>query len=125
MASSRKTVKKDHGAEVRRLVVEMSWRSRSGETGSSLSISDLLAVLYFKTLKLDQGKPDDPNRDRFILSKGHGAAALYATLALRGLFPLDRLLGHRVNGGLFHGHPSKDAAPGIEVSTGSLGHGLS
>ncbi|MSU73626.1 transketolase [Candidatus Kaiserbacteria bacterium] len=113
------------GAEIRRLVVEMSYRSRSGETGSSLSISDLLAVLYFKTLRINPKKPSDPGRDRFILSKGHGAAALYATLALRGFFPQKTLLDHRVNGGVFHAHPSKGAAPGIEVSTGALGHGLS
>jgi len=116
---------KDRGAQIRRLVVEMSHRSHSGETGSSLSISDLLAVLYFKTLRIDPKKPNDPKRDRFILSKGHGAAALYAVLALRGFFPQKLLLEHRVNGGVFHGHPSRGAAPGIEVSTGSLGHGLS
>lgn len=113
------------GAKIRELVIEMSHRSRSGETGSALCISDLLAVLYFKTLHLNPKKPTDPKRDRFVLSKGHGAAALYATLALRGFFSKNMLLGHRVNGGTFHGHPSKDTAPGIEVSTGSLGHGLS
>jgi transketolase len=115
----------EQGAEIRRLVVEMSWRSKSGETGSSLSISDLLAVLYFKTLHIDPKKPLDPARDRFVLSKGHGAAALYAALALRGFFPKKMLLGHRLNGGAFHGHPSRGSAPGVEVSTGSLGHGLS
>lgn len=103
----------------------MSERSHSGETGSSLSISDILAVLYFKTLRINPKKPDDPNRDRFVLSKGHGAAALYAALALRGFFPLKTLLGHRMNGGALHGHPSKGAVPGVEVSTGALGHGLS
>jgi transketolase len=124
MAPTRNTTK-EYGAEIRRLVVEMSHRSHSGETGSSLSISDVLAVLYFKTLRVNPKKPDDPKRDRFVLSKGHGAAALYAALALRGFFPQKLLLGHRVNGGVFHGHPSRGAAPGIEVSTGSLGHGLS
>jgi transketolase len=103
----------------------MSHESRSGETGSSLCISDILAVLYSKTLRIDPKKPNDPTRDRFVLSKGHGAAALYAALALRGFFPLELLRGHRVNGGAFHGHPSMGAAPGIEVSTGALGHGLS
>lgn len=119
-----KTVQ-EHGVKIRRLVTEMSHRSHSGETGSSLSISDLIAVLYFKTLRIDPKKPNDPKRDRFVLSKGHGAAALYAALALRGFFPQKLLLGHRVNGGIFHGHPSRGAAPGIEVSTGALGHGLS
>lgn len=113
------------GAKIRQLVMEMSYRSHSGETGSSLSISDLLAVLYFKTLRINPKKPDDPKRDRFVLSKGHGAAALYAVLALRGFFPEKTLLRHRVNGGVFHAHPSKGAVPGIEVSTGALGHGLS
>lgn len=112
------------GSEVRRLVVEMSCNSTSGETGSALSISDILAVLYFNILSVDPKKPDLPDRDRFILSKGHGAAALYATLALRGFFPQSDLSGYRVNGGIFHGHPSRGAANGIEVSTGSLGHGL-
>lgn len=114
-----------NGAAVRKLVIEMSHRSRSGETGSALSISDVLAVLYGKVLRINPKKPNDPGRDRFVLSKGHGAAALYATLALRGFFPLKWLLGHRVDKGMFHGHPSRSAAPGVEVSTGSLGHGLS
>ncbi len=113
------------GKKIRELVVEMSHRSHSGETGSSLSISDLLAVLYFKTMRINPKKPNDPKRDRFVLSKGHGAAALYATLALRGYFPQKTLLGHRVNGGKLHAHPSKGKVPGIEVSTGALGHGLS
>jgi len=116
---------KDRGAQIRRLVVEMSHRSHSGETGSSLSISDLLAVLYGKILRVNPKKPNDSTRDRFILSKGHGAAALYAALALRGFFSQKLLLGYRVNNGTFHLHPSKGTAPGIEVSTGALGHGLS
>lgn len=113
------------GDEIRRLVIQMSYESHSGETGSSLSISDLLAALYFRVMRIDPKHPDDPERDRFVLSKGHGAAALYATLALRGYFPLAYLAKHRVNKGIFHGHPSRGSAPGIEVSTGSLGHGLS
>jgi transketolase len=76
-------------------------------------------------MRIDPEKPKHPNRDRFILSKGHGAAALYATLALRGFFPEKMLHGYRVSKGTFHGHPSKDMAPGLEVSTGALGHGLS
>src|SRR5438105_15942226 len=79
---------RDIGEEIRSLVIEMSERSKSGETGSSLSISDILAVLYFDTLHIDPKHPKDNARDRFILSKGHGAAAYYATLALRGYFPM-------------------------------------
>lgn len=124
MARTRTSIKK-LGEEIRLLVMEMSCRSRSGETGSSLSISDLLAVLYFQTMRVSPKNPSDPKRDRFILSKGHGAAALYAALALRGFFPVETLRGHRVNGGALHAHPSRGSLPGIEVSTGALGHGLS
>ncbi len=113
------------GGHIRHLVIEMSERSRSGETGSSLSVSDILAVLYFDILNIDPKRPNDSSRDRFVLSKGHAAAAYYATLALRGYFPLKKLLGHRVNGGHFHTHPSRSAGAGVEASTGSLGHGLS
>jgi len=113
------------GKTIRLLVMEMSEASRSGETGSSLSVSDILAVLYFRVLNIDPKRPRDPLRDRFVLSKGHAAAALYAALALRGFFPLKLLARHRIDGGTFHAHPSFGAAPGIEVSTGSLGHGLS
>lgn len=113
------------GEKIRHLVIEMSERSKSGETGSSLSISDILAVLYFDTMSCNPKNPKDPARDRFILSKGHGAAAYYATLALRGYFPIKKLLGHRVNDGHFHAHPSRSADAGVEASTGSLGHGLS
>src|SRR5262245_20433185 len=113
------------GKMIRLLVMEMSEVSKSGETGSSLCVSDILAVLYFRILKIDPKRPRDPLRDRFILSKGHAAAALYAVLALRGFFPRKLLARHRMDGGSFHAHPSFGAAPGIEVSTGSLGHGLS
>jgi len=113
------------GKKIRLLVMQMSERSKSGETGSSLCVSDILAVLYFRVLKIDPKHPRDRLRDRFVLSKGHAAAALYATLALRGFFSRKLLAKHRVDGGTFHAHPSFGAAPGIEVSTGSLGHGLS
>jgi len=103
----------------------MSYRSKTAETGSALSIVDILTVLYFSILNIDPKKPEKKDRDRFILSKGHGAAALYAVLAERGYFKTSELATYRVDHGRFHGHPSRDAAPGIEVSTGSLGHGLS
>ncbi|MBI2482135.1 MAG: transketolase [Candidatus Vogelbacteria bacterium] len=111
--------------EIKRLIVEMGYRSKSGETGSALCISDIMAVLYFRVLEINPKKPELYDRDRFILSKGHGGAALYATLALRGFFPKKRLEGYRMDGGTFHLHPCTTAGPGIEVSTGSLGHGLS
>ena len=107
-----------------KLIVEMAYRSQSGETGSSLCIADILITLYFKLLKIDPKNPEAKDRDRFVLSKGHGAAALYAILHLRGFFKKEKLSGYRVNGGELHAHPSLGAVPGIEVSTGSLGHGL-
>ncbi|MDO8522610.1 MAG: transketolase [bacterium] len=113
------------GQAIRLLVMEMSARAKCGETGSSLCVSDILAVLYFRILRINPKKPNNPSRDRFILSKGHAAAGLYAALSLRGFFPKEVLRGHRINGGRLHAHPSKGAIPGIEVSTGSLGHGLS
>lgn len=103
----------------------MSYESKTGESGPALSISDILSVLYFKVMHIDSKKPNHPNRDRFILSKGHGASALYAALALRGFFPQSNLKKYRTDDGIFHLHPCSVAAPGIEVSTGSLGHGLS
>lgn len=113
------------GHKVRQHVVEMSFLSQSGETGSALCISDLLVALYFHILNIYPEDPTHPKRDRFILSKGHGAAALYATLALRGFYPESYLKKFKTNGGIFHGHPCREAVPGIEASTGSLGHGLS
>ena len=110
---------------IRSHVVDMSYRSKTAEIGSALCISDILTVLYFNILNINPKKPKDEKRDYFVLSKGHGAAALYATLAERGFFPTNKLEKYRVNDGIFHGHPSRGSAPGIEVSTGSLGHGLS
>jgi transketolase len=121
----KESVLRKTGEKVRRLILEMSFRSHSGETGSALSISDILSVLYFSILRVNPKKPDDPKRDRFVLSKGHGAAALYAVLALRGYFPQKKLLEYRTNGGEFHSHPSQCLSLGIEASTGSLGQGLS
>jgi len=107
------------------LIIEMSYRSKSGHIGSAFSIVDILTVLYFRVMNISPKRPEDPGRDRFILSKGHGASALFATLALRGFFPIKELKRYRINKGRFHGHPCKGTAPGIEISTGSLGHGLS
>lgn len=85
---------------------------------------DLLAVLYFSTLRIDPPRSDWKDRDRFILSKGHGAAAIYATLAHRGFFPVDRLSTYCADGTFLAGHVTHHGVPGVEVSTGSLGHGL-
>ena len=108
----------------RKLIVEMGYKSKTAEVGSGLCIADILIALYFGVMKINPKKPNGPDRDRFVLSKGHGASALYATLALSGYFPLTKLKGYRVNGGTLHAHPSRGAEFGIEVSTGSLGHGF-
>lgn len=116
---------KNIAAKVRQHAIDMAYRSKTAELGSALSIGDILTVLYFRIMRVDPEKPKDPERDWFILSKGHGAATLYSALALRGYFPLKTLLGYRVNDGKLHGHPCSHAVPGVEVSTGSLGHGPS
>jgi transketolase len=96
---------------------------KSGHIGSMLSMPELLVVLYEKILNVDPKNPDMPERDRFILSKGHGGAALFAVLAEMGFFPLEWLKRYYVDDGILHGHISHHI-PGVELSTGSLGHGL-
>jgi transketolase len=88
-------------------------------------MADILAVLYSGVLRVDPGRPDWPDRDRFILSKGHGAAAVYAALAERGFFPTEWLDAYCQDGSRLAGHITHHGVPGVEVSTGSLGHGLS
>jgi transketolase len=111
--------------KVRRHSVMMTNRANSSHVGSSLSMTELLAVLYGKILRV---KPDDPDwteRDRFILSKGHGCAGLYAVLAEVGFFPIEWLETFYLNGSRLAGHATHSQVPGVEISTGSLGHGLS
>jgi transketolase len=97
----------------------------SSHIGSALSISDIIAVLYSEVLNVDPKNPKWPQRDRFILSKGHAGAIVYAALAERGFFDVETLKSHYQNGSIFSGHVSHKGIPGVEVSTGSLGHGLS
>lgn len=103
--------------------IKMVYEAKSGHPGGSLSIADILAVLYFKVLKIDPLRPEDPDRDRFILSKGHASPGMYATLAIRGYFPEALLPGFRKLSSKLEGHVHK-GVPGIESSTGSLGQGL-
>ena len=110
--------------EIRRKVVKMVYCSKTAHLGSSLSIADILNVLYFKIMSIDPKNPTAEDRDRFLLSKGHAAAVLYATLAQKGFFPGEVLEGYCYDGGKLPGHSTKGCAPGVEVSTGSLGHGL-
>jgi transketolase len=111
--------------QIRGRVVEMSHRARAPHLGSSLSVIDILVASYWHALKIDPQNPTDPLRDRFILSKGHAAAALYATLALRGFFPAALLSQYNENGSSLPEQPAPGALPGVEAATGSLGHGLS
>ena len=109
---------------IRRHVVEMTHRGNSSHVGAGLSMADIVAVLYGQVLKIDPQKPDWPERDRFILSKGHAGACVYAALAESGFFPVEKLKTHYQDGSDLSGHVSHKGIPGVELSTGSLGHGL-
>jgi transketolase len=111
--------------KVRKHIIEMLYQAKSGHPGGSLSAVDALVALYFIHMNHDPKKPLDPNRDRFILSKGHAAPALYAVLAESGYFNIDELLNLRKVDSMLQGHPVCTKTPGVEASTGSLGHGLS
>jgi len=106
-------------------IIRMIAAAGSGHPGGSLSVIDILAVLYAKHLRHDPKKPEWPERDRLILSKGHACPALYAVLAHRGFFPMERLATLRQLGSPLQGHPERHRLPGVEASTGSLGQGLS
>lgn len=99
--------------------------AKSGHLDSSLSAADIVAALYYRVLRHDPERPDWPERDRFVLSKGHAAPILYAALAEHGYFPHSELMGLRKIGAMLQGHPDMRTTPGVEVSTGSLGQGLS
>lgn len=104
--------------------VTMSHRAQAAHLASALSCVDILVALYWNVLRVDPGRPGDPDRDRCILSKGHASSALYATLAERGYFPVEWLSGYGRNGSDFVEQMSPRLVPGIEAATGSLGHGL-
>lgn len=108
---------------IRRHVVDMCASGEGGHLGGSMSIVDILTVLYFSVLRLDPSRPEHPGRDVCVLSKGHGALALYATLAERGFLPVAELASYGQPGSRLMGHPVR-AVPGVEMPTGSLGHGL-
>ncbi|MBI4431349.1 MAG: transketolase [Candidatus Omnitrophica bacterium] len=111
--------------EMRKDIIRMLAKSKSGHPGGSLSIIDILTVLYYEFLRHDPKRPHWEDRDRVILSKGHAAPALYAVLAHTGYFPRETLLTLRTLGSILQGHPDQKRTPGIEASTGSLGQGLS
>jgi transketolase len=114
-----------HRRNIRKAILHMTHYSWSSHVGTCLSVVDILYTLYFKVLNIDPGNPRKDERDKFILSKGHGSAALYAVLAERGFFPKEYLDKFYIDGGILPGHLDRESVPGIEVSAGSLGHGLS
>lgn len=111
--------------KIRRHAIQMTNLGKSSHVGSTLSIADILAVLYGEILNVRPDKPNWEDRDRFILSKGHAGAGVYAVLAEMGFFPVNKLKTHYQNGSLLSGHLSHKGLQGVEFSTGSLGHGLS
>ncbi len=115
----------DVARRIRIGVIEGTHAAKSGHPGGSLSIADILAYLYFEKMHIDPANPDDPDRDRFVLSKGHCAPALYATLANRGFFPVEELTTLRKLGARLQGHPDMTLTPGVDMSAGSLGLGIS
>tara|TARA_B100001758_G_C18408476_1_gene613903 strand:- start:1075 stop:1878 length:804 start_codon:yes stop_codon:yes gene_type:complete len=118
------TKTEEFAKEVRLNAIKMVSNGNSSHIGSILSCADILAVLYAEVLEFDVTDPKSKSRDRFILSKGHAGAGVYASLALSGFFEVDVLVNHYKNGSIFSGHVSHKEVPGVELSTGSLGHGL-
>ncbi|MBR4049069.1 MAG: transketolase [Clostridia bacterium] len=111
--------------EVRKGIIEGTFNAKSGHPGGSLSVADIMTYLYFSHLNVDPANPKWEGRDRFVLSKGHTAPALYAALALRGFFSFDEIKLLRKPNAMLQGHPSMKSTPGVDMSTGSLGQGIS
>lgn len=112
-------------ATIRKHIIDEVFSASSGHPGGSLSCTDIMSVLYFNFMNVDPSKPKMSGRDRFVLSKGHCAPALYATLAERGFFPVEDLKGFRSIDSFLEGHPNMTTVPGVDMSTGSLGQGIS
>ena len=110
---------------VRKHALTAVYNAASGHPGGSLSVADVLTLLYFEVMNVDPKNPKMEDRDRFVLSKGHVAPGLYATLAQKGYFPVEELEGLRHIGSMLQGHPDMQNIPGIDMSSGSLGQGFS
>ncbi|RNC28857.1 MAG: Transketolase 1 [Candidatus Dichloromethanomonas elyunquensis] len=119
------TIIEEMARKIRVDIIEMLTAAKSGHPGGSLSAADILAVLYFQQMRIDPKNPHWPDRDRFVLSKGHAAPVLYAALAERGFFPREELIQLRKTGHFLQGHPDMKKVPGVDMSTGSLGQGIS
>lgn len=111
--------------QIRQDIITMLVSSKSGHPGGSLSAADIVATLFFHEMRVKTGDPKWADRDRFVLSKGHAAPVLYAALAEKGFFPKEELSGLRHTGHMLQGHPDMKHIPGVDMSTGSLGQGLS
>ena len=111
--------------EIRKSSLTEVYSASSGHPGGSLSIAEILAYLFFEKMNINKDSPDDPDRDRFVLSKGHTAPALYAVLAEKGFFPKEDLKTFRHSGSYLQGHPDMKGVPGVDMTTGSLGLGVS
>ena len=111
--------------EIRKGIVTSVHSAKAGHPGGSLSAADIFTYLYFEEMNIDPKNPKDPDRDRFVLSKGHTAPGLYSTLAHRGYFPVEDLVTLRKLGSYLQGHPCLQHVPGVDMSTGSLGQGIS
>lgn len=111
--------------KIRKNALTAVYSAKSGHPGGSLSIADVLALLYFEIMNIDPKNPKNPDRDRLVLSKGHAAPALYSALALRGYFPIEDIPTFRHTGSYLQGHPDMNKVPGVDMSTGSLGQGVS
>ena len=111
--------------KIRKGIIKQVYTAGSGHPGGSLSIADIITVLYFNEMNIDENNPKWEYRDRFVLSKGHCVPALYSALALRGFFELEELKNFRKIDGVLQGHPDMKKVPGIDMSTGSLGQGIS
>ena len=111
--------------EVRKGIVTATHSAKSGHPGGSLSAAEVYTYLYFEEMNIDPKNPDDPDRDRFVLSKGHTAPGYYSVMAQRGYFPVEELTTLRHVGSRLQGHPCRQDLPGIDMSSGSLGQGIS
>lgn len=116
---------KEKAKKIRRNIIEQVYNAKSGHPGGSLSSADILTVLYFNEMNINEKEPQWDKRDRFVLSKGHAAPVLYATLAEKGFFEEKELLSLRKINSILQGHPDMNKVPGVDISTGSLGQGLS
>ena len=116
---------KQNANEIRKGIIKSVHAAKAGHPGGSLSSAEILTYLYFVEMNIDPENPKNPDRDRFVLSKGHAAPVLYAALAQRGFFPKEELITLRKIGSRLQGHPDMNSVPGVDMSTGSLGQGLS